>query len=347
MSKLTIKNNSVKEANEPAAFGKAYQDFVGRCWRDTPDGKKKPNYAEWAINFLLDCAHIANGTSVKGLPQQGFKLTKAGNVDIIGDCLHLCYNEVNGKKAVDIWLNPHTQKALVDLDGFNPEDPYSSTHKEFSARDYTADDFCEFIENLPNYKGESKTAESRKLTIRVHEAKKSEAADEQVEHGEECHLFIEDDPNYQVSFRSDNGHVYTFYVQADDPQDALDRAYHEFGVNYNMSIKGEAHNEDDIPQGEEAVEVGTMYAPKVNVAVDPWDGKGVRVLYIPEYYLSYIVNDDPSGMEEEDIAECDKFVDRYVKKGYDMASVFPVCGPQGEWWDQNVQGDVLCSTTVD
>lgn len=468
MSKLTIKNNSVKEANEPVAFGKAYQDFVGRCWRDTPDGKK-PNYSVNAINFLLDCAHIANGTSVKGLPQQGFKLTKAGNVDIVGDCLHLCYNEVNGKKAVDIWLNPHTQKALVDLDGFNPEDPYSSTHKEFSARDYTADDFCEFIENLPNYKGESKTAESRKLTIRVHEAKetlqdrfgsfqdfvdycdakvhdklvellgeeqgdtcfreitqpeltykdkrghklvhkndnpthlnvlqewwkqnfaaddldgccdsladgyaqdpkpirivtprrgkdvtdkwklqreakKSEAADEQVEHGEECHLFIEDDPNYQVSFRSDNGHVYTFYVRADDPQDALDRAYHEFGVNYNMSIKGEAHSESDIPQGEEAVEVGTKYAPKVNVAVDPWDGKGVRVLYIPEYYLSYIVNNDPSGMEEEDIAECDKFVDRYVKKGYDMASVFPVCGPQGEWWDQNVQGDVLCSTTVD
>lgn len=168
MSKLTIKNNSVKEANEPVAFGKAYQDFVGRCWTD-----HKPNYSVNAINFLLDCAHIANGTSVKGLPQQGFKLTKAGNVDIIGDCLHLCYNEVNGKKAVDIWLNPHTQKAIVDLDGFNPEDPYSSTHKEFSSRDYTADDFCEFIENLPNYKGESKTAESRKLTIRVHEAKET------------------------------------------------------------------------------------------------------------------------------------------------------------------------------
>lgn len=105
--------------------------------------------------------------------------------------------------------------------------------------------------------------------------KKSEASDEQVEHGEECHLFIEDDPNYQVSFRSDNGHVYTFYVRADDPQDALDRAYHEFGVNYNMSIKGEAHSESDIPQDVEAVEVGTKYAPKVNVAVDPWDGKGV------------------------------------------------------------------------
>lgn len=163
MPKLTIKSRPVQEATEPAAFGKAYNDFVNRCWTG-----HKPNYSVSTINFLLDCAHIANGTSVKGLPQQGFKLTKAGNVDIVGDCLHLRYNEVNGKKAVDIWLNPHTQKAIVDLDGFNPEDPYSSTHKEFSARDYTADDFCEFIENLPNYTGESKTAESRKLTIRVH-----------------------------------------------------------------------------------------------------------------------------------------------------------------------------------
>lgn len=179
MAKLKIKNNSVKEANEPAAFGKAYQDFVGRCWSDTPDGKKKPNYSEKAINFLLDCAHIANGTSVKGLPQQGFKLTKAGNADIVGDCLHLCYNEVDGNKAVDIWLNPHTQKALVDLDGFNPEDPYSSTHKEFSARDYTSDDFYEFIKNLPTYKGEAKTAESRKMTIRVHESDRDTFTDEQ------------------------------------------------------------------------------------------------------------------------------------------------------------------------
>ena len=348
MSKLTIKNNPVQEASEPAAFGKAYQDFVGRCWRDTPDGNKKPNYSERAINFMLDCAHIANGTAVKGLPQQGFALKKANISDLVGDCLHLQYSKDDGRKGVDVWLNPHSQKALVDLYGFNPERPYDSTHKEFDARNNTAEDFADFIVNvMPTYKGESKTAESRKLTIRVHEDKKSEAADEQVEHGEECHLFIEDDPNYQVSFRSDNGHVYTFYVRADNPQDALDSAYHEFGVNYNMSIKGEAHYEDDIPQGVEAVEVGTKYAPKVNVAVDPWDGKGVRVLYIPEIYLSKIVNGDSSGMEDEDIAECDKFVDRYVKKGYDMVSVFPVCGPQGEWWDQNYQGDVLCSTTVD
>lgn len=91
MSKLTIKSRSVQEATEPATFLKAYQDFVKRCWTD-----HKPNYPVNVINFLLDCAHIANGTSVKGLPQQGFKLTKAGNVDLVGDCLHLCYDEVDG-----------------------------------------------------------------------------------------------------------------------------------------------------------------------------------------------------------------------------------------------------------
>ena len=196
MSKLTIKNNSVKEANEPVSFGKAYQDFVGRCWRDTPNGKK-PNYAEWAINFMLDCAHIANGTAVKGLPQQGFTLEKAVISELVGDCLHLQYSKDNGRKGVDVWLNPHSQKALVDLYGFNPERPYDSTHKEFDARNNDADEFAAFIESLPNYKGEAKTAESRKLSIRVHEAKKSEGADEQVEHGEECDLFIENDPNYR------------------------------------------------------------------------------------------------------------------------------------------------------
>ena len=169
MAKLTIKNNSVKEANEPVSFGKAYQDFVGRCWRDTPEGKK-PNYSERAINFMLDCAHIANGTAVKGLPQQGFALKKAHISELVGDCLHLQYSKDDGRKGVDVWLNPHSQKALVDLYGFNPERPYDSTHKEFDARNNDADEFAAFIESLPNYKGEAKTAESRKMTIRVHEA---------------------------------------------------------------------------------------------------------------------------------------------------------------------------------
>lgn len=169
MSKFIIKSLPVHEA-DAASFGKAYHDFVKRCWTD-----HKPNYSEKTINFLLDCAHIANGTNVKGLPQQGFKLTLAGNEDLVGDCLHLQYSKDDGRKGVDVWLNPHTQKALVDLYGFNPDDPYASTHKEFSVYNYTADDFCEFIESLPNYKGESMKKES-KMKIKVREGKKNEAA---------------------------------------------------------------------------------------------------------------------------------------------------------------------------
>ncbi len=172
------------------------------------------------------------------------------------------------------------------------------------------------------------------------------APDAELVHGEQCHLFIEDDPNYQVTFRGDNGYNYTFYVRATDTQDAIDTAYQVFGRDYNMSIKDEVHFEEDIPEGVEAVEVGFNYAPKANVAVDPYDGEGIRTLYIPEYYLPYIVNGDATGMEEEDIPECDQFIDSYIKRGYNMGSVYPVSGPQGEWWDQTIEGDVLCSTTV-
>lgn len=167
MSKFTIKSHPIHEA-DAASFGKAYHDFVKRCWTD-----QKPNYSEKTINFLLDCAHIANGTNVKGLPQQGFKLTLAGNEDLVGDCLHLQYTKDGGKRGVDVSLNPHTQKALVDLYGFNPDDPYSSTRKEFSVYNYTADDFCEFIESLPNYKGESKTGERKMKKCSMQKKKES------------------------------------------------------------------------------------------------------------------------------------------------------------------------------
>jgi len=164
MSKFTIKSLPVHEA-DAASFGKAYHDFVKRCWTD-----HKPNYSEKTINFLLDCAHIANGTSVKGLPQQGYTLTVA---NIVGDCLHLCYEKNGGNTSIDIWLNPHTQYVNVDMMGIT--DPENMYHVDFNARKNTADDFCEFIESLPNYKGESMKKESR-MKIKVREGKKNEAA---------------------------------------------------------------------------------------------------------------------------------------------------------------------------
>lgn len=168
MSKLTIKSRPVTEANDYANFGEAYRDFVKRCYTG-----QKPNYSEKAINFMLDCAHIANGTPGNGLTPQGFKLTKANNVDMIGDCLHLCYESDDRSKSVDVWLNPHSHTAMLDLYGFNPERPHSSTHKEFTSDKHTADDFYEFIKNLSDYKGESKTGESKMKKCSMQKKKES------------------------------------------------------------------------------------------------------------------------------------------------------------------------------
>jgi len=170
MSKLTIKSRSIMEANDYANFGEAYRDFVKRCYTG-----QKPNYSEKAINFMLDCAHIANGTPGKGLTQQGFKLTKANNVDMIGDCLHLCYENDDRSKSVDVWLNPHSHTAMLDLYGFNPERPHSSTHKEFTSDRNTADDFYEFIKSLSDYKGESKVKTCSMAKKKESLSKKSES----------------------------------------------------------------------------------------------------------------------------------------------------------------------------
>lgn len=170
MSKFTIKSRSITEANDYANFGEAYRDFVKRCYTG-----QKPNYSEKAINFMLDCAHIANGTPGKGLTQQGFKLTKANNVDMIGDCLHLCYENDDRSKSVDVWLNPHSHTAMLDLYGFNPERPHSSTHKEFTSDRNTADDFYEFIKSLSDYKGESKVKTCSMAKKKESLSKKSES----------------------------------------------------------------------------------------------------------------------------------------------------------------------------
>lgn len=226
MSKLTIKSHSVKEDNESVSWTNAYRDLVSRCWRDTPDGNK-PNYSEKAINFILDCAHIANGTNVKGLPQQGFTLKTAHVSDLIGDCLHLQYSKDGGRKGVDVWLNPHTQKALVDLYGFNPKRPYDSTHKEFDARNNDADEFAEFIESLPKYKGESimkkcsmsKKIESlRKMSIRVHERVSKDRKITVVHFGIPVDVGVDDLLQGLSRINSLNGNYWCFKVLGFDPE---------------------------------------------------------------------------------------------------------------------------------
>lgn len=181
------------------------------------------------------------------------------------------------------------------------------------------------------------------------ESKKSESSDEQIEHGDSCHIFIEDEPNFQVSFRDENDKEYTFYVNAENVDSAIDSAYHEFSLNHGLSIKGEVSLEDDIPAGERNnyIEVNTNYAPKVNIAADPYDGSGIRVTRVPDYLLPAFVNGDTSGLEDEDLNSLEELEKELESEGINPSLTFPVCGPDGEYWDNDEFGDgVLCSARV-
>lgn len=181
------------------------------------------------------------------------------------------------------------------------------------------------------------------------ESKKSESSDEQIEHGDSCHIFIEDEPNFQVSFRDENDKEYTFYVNAENVDSAIDSAYHEFSLNHGLSIKGEVYLEDDIPAGERNnyIEVNTNYAPKVNIAADPYDGSGIRVTRVPDYLLPAFVNGDTSGLEDEDLNSLEELEKELESEGINPSLTFPVCGPDGEYWDNDEFGDgVLCSARV-
>lgn len=181
------------------------------------------------------------------------------------------------------------------------------------------------------------------------ESKKSESSDEQIEHGDSCHIFIEDEPNFQVSFRDENDKEYTFYVNAENVDSAIDSAYHEFSLNHGLSIKGEVYLEDDIPAGERNnyIEVNTNYAPKVNIAADPYDGSGIRVTRVPDYLLPAFVNGDTSGLEDEDLNSLEELEKELEAEGINPSLTFPVCGPDGEYWDNDEFGDgVLCSARV-
>ena len=142
-------------------INKAYQDF----------SKVLNNYSDATADFMRDCVFIADfkgNNGVKDLPSQGFTRTLAASP--FGDDLHLQYE--NGDKGIDIYFLPDQNKVKFTLLGFNPEDKYADTTKVFTTRD-GADAVAEFVNNLPNYKGESKKKES-KLKIKVHESKKSE-----------------------------------------------------------------------------------------------------------------------------------------------------------------------------
>lgn len=141
----------------PNDINKAYQEF----------SKLLKNYGNATADFMRDCVFIADfkgNNGVNDLPSQGFTRTLAASP--FGDDLHLQYEK--GDKGIDIYFLPDQNKVKITLLGFNPEDKNADTTKVFTTRD-GADAVADFINNLPNYKGESKKKES-KLKIKVHES---------------------------------------------------------------------------------------------------------------------------------------------------------------------------------
>lgn len=256
-----------------------------------------------------------------------------------------CYGEVEVFPSMSAAIN-------FFAEGMESCDPNSSECKRYK---YIIDQLLEGSTKVSDagYDGAGLAPEDESVKKDESAPKKDESApkksesseDDEVVHGEQSHIILDDDPNFQVTFRGDDDKEYTFYVNASDAESALDAAYSNFSTWHNLSIKGEELFEDDIPEDKrsEYTVVNTNYAPKVNVAVDPYNGEGIRVVRVPEWFLPALVNADTSGMTDEDEKELDAFEQGLIDRGLDATAVYPVCGPDGEYWDENL-GDVLCST---
>ena len=209
-----------------------------------------------------------------------------------------CYGEVE--------VFPSMSAAISFFaEGAESCDPNSSECKRYK---YIIDQLLEGGTKVSDagYDGTGLAPEDESVKKNESAPKKSESSEnDEVIHGEQSNIILDDDPNFQVTFRGDNDKEYTFYVNASDAESALDAAYSNFSTWHNLSIKGEELFEDDIPEDKrsEYTVVNTNYAPKVNVAVDPYNGEGIRVIHVNEWWLPALVNGDTSGMEEEDILE--------------------------------------------
>ena len=118
------------------------------------------HYNDNTANFLKDCVYIAHSrgeNGVNGLRKQGYKLNLAAMLD--DDTLHTCYvKDDGGHKAIDLYFDPHRRVVEVVLLGFHPEYPNADNTKVFSVQKGSKA-FADFIENVSDYKGESKMSE--------------------------------------------------------------------------------------------------------------------------------------------------------------------------------------------
>ena len=107
--------------------------------------------------------------------------------------------------------------------------------------------------------------------------------------------------------------------------------------------------EEDQPEHpEDYIETDRGWVRSDLVSVEKCSG--IRATYVPEHFVSAIVNNDRSGLSEEDIAELDEFCKDLADNGIPASGLSPVYGPDGEFWD--VDDDpysgkaVLCSVFV-
>ena len=143
-------------------------------------GEILKSYGLHTDKFMRDCVYIAhsNGDNgFKGLRKQGYDLTLAAV--LFDDSLHLAYEK--GYKSVDLYYYPALNKINVTLCGFDPTDKYAQTTKTFRTSD-GSDAFANFIENLPNYTGESRMKKcSMSKKIESLRKKKNEDASQYVD----------------------------------------------------------------------------------------------------------------------------------------------------------------------
>lgn len=159
-------------------------------------------------------------------------------------------------------------------------------------------------------------------------------------------VVIDDEPNYTVVIASDSmdPHPARVSVNAYSEADAIDSALKTLAEH---GITGLAE-EDQPEHPEDYVETDRGWVRSDLVSVSKCSG--IRTAYVPEQFLSAIVNNDRSGMYDEDIAELEEFCKDEESFGIPATGLSPVCGPDGEFWDVDddpyLGKSVLCSVYV-
>jgi len=161
-------------------------------------------------------------------------------------------------------------------------------------------------------------------------------------------VVLDDQPNFSVIISTDSmdPHPARVLVQARDEASAIDEAVDSL-VAHGMS----GYIEEDEPEHpEDYIEVSKGWIPSHLIQVNPLTGSDIRTAYVPEQFLSAIVNADRSGLSSEDEADLEEYCKDLADSGIPESGLSPVCGPDGEFWD--VDDDpysgksVLCSVFV-